>query len=86
MPYAYQDFKQKLHNDKGIELIIQVRDRAKKLIKEAGAATLGEIVRPIGGDSWTVMAAVDWLVENDGLREVHAGQCAAQHRIFIWPE
>ena len=35
-------------------------------------------------DSWKMMALVDRLVELSDLAELRYGDCAGQHRVFMW--
>jgi hypothetical protein len=54
-------------------------------LKETGAVRAAEAMKAWkgGGDSWSMMACVDRLVELGELREVTAPPCPWQHRVFV---
>ena len=81
MPYNYQALKPKILTDEGQRVFLQVRDKVKKLLEEAGAFRM-ENAMP-SGDSWTAMAYVDRMVELNEIREITGSEVAAQHRVFV---
>ena len=83
MAYNYQTERPKLFSEENQALFLKIRDNAERLCKEAGCAMEGKIISGNSGDSWTMMACVDRLVELGELQEVHYGPCAGQHRIFF---
>lgn len=53
-------------------------------IDEAGAFSMGTVIRKQTGDSWMMLACVDLMVERGELREVTKGHdVAGQHRVFV---
>lgn len=81
--YEYEKEKQYVFTEHGQVLFIQIRDRAKSLIRQAGAARLHEIVKESSGDSWHMMACVDRMVELGELREIKQDGVAGQFRVFV---
>lgn len=85
MPYNYEDQKQNLFTDEGQRMFLRIRDRAKELLAQSGAARCQELMAGAGGgDSWIMLACVDRLVELGEIREIPQVQCAGQHRIFVF--
>lgn len=83
MSYNYQTERPYIFTEDGQVMFLKIRDQANRLIKEAGAASMGQIVNNCTGSSWSMLACVDRLVELGELRELpnphsHAGQ----HRMF----
>ncbi len=82
MPYVYEELKNQLFSPKGIEILFKVKENAKKLISQSGCARAGELTSGCTGDSWLMLAAIDYLVETKEIYEIKYGECAGQHRIF----
>lgn len=88
MSYSYFDEKPKLLTDEGQRILLRVRDRARQLIKTAGAVRQAELFRDAIGssDSWQDIACVDRLVELGELEELvpRIGHTfPTQFRVFI---
>lgn len=84
LSYRYEEHRDHVFTDDGQRLLLKARDRAQKLLSEAGAVSIGAIIAGLSGDSWKMLACVDRLVEIGDLLEVpnpHSG--AGQHRLFI---
>lgn len=85
--YKYEDLKPQLFTENGVALYIQIRDRAKRLLAEAGAFSMGAVIRDSTGDTWRMLACVDRMVELGELREVTIGLAVAgQDRVFVGPK
>lgn len=83
MTYDYTTERPAVFTESGQVLFLKIRDNTKRLIKEAGAARLQEIIAECAGDSWAMLACVDRLVELGEIVEVTAGQkVPGQYRIF----
>lgn len=68
MSYDYRKQKPVLLTDEGFKVLLGVRDKARELMPKAGVATVGAMLdgqlKYVGAcDSWTGLAAIDWLVE-----------------------
>lgn len=82
--YRYEDLKPNLFTEEGVTLYVQIRDRAKRLLAEAEAFTMGAAIRRSTGDSWLMLACVDRMVELGELREVTVGRAVTgQDRVFV---
>lgn len=84
MAYDYQTERQKLFTEDGTALLIKVRDKAIKLLGEAGAFTASKVFT--SGDGWTNLAAIDYLVETGCIRRVtKPGETSGQDQVFTRP-
>ena len=81
--YQYELEKPKLFNEVAQREFLKVRDRAHKLLKEAGAFMMSSALKNVSGDSWLMMAYVDRLVELGEIREITDSRVAGQHRVFV---
>lgn len=90
MSYQYQNEKPKLFTEDGFALLTVVRDRAQELLKAAGAFRLMELLngRGITGDSFRMLACVDYLLEKGEIVELPraGGMVWGQYRVFTTPE
>lgn len=84
MPYDYTKERPGIFTEEGVKMLCQIRDNARELIGMAGAATAGRIINKCSGDSWRMLACVDYLVETKELREVPT-QGWGQDRVFVMP-
>jgi hypothetical protein len=69
--YNYEDIRPELFNEEGVELLMQMRDHSSKLLFQAGAYTFEKVTRIIKGDTWLMMAALDYMVERKEVRLVY---------------
>jgi len=82
--YEYSKNKQRLFSDEGQRMFLKVRDFVQDALKRAGAIRMQEAIGAAGGgDSWTMLACVDRMVELGELREITTGNVAGQHRVFV---
>lgn len=82
--YRYEDLKPKLYTEEGFDVYAKIRDRAKQLLRDAGAFTMGHVIQGCTGDTWLMLACVDHMAAKGELREVTIGLAvAAQDRVFV---
>ena len=87
MSYCYETEKKNLFTDEGIKTFTAVRDRVLRLVGETGAIRMQEAARlPNGigaGDSWTLLACIDKMVELGELVEIRKPEYTpGQYRVF----
>lgn len=82
-PYDYSKSKPELFTEEGSRNFLRVRDRAMKLLAEAGAFSLLKATQDVSGDSYTQLMYVDRLVELGEIREITGPNVAGQHRVFV---
>lgn len=85
MSYRYEDLKSDLFTEAGSVAFTRIRDRVRKVVREAGAITMGSAIHGASGDSWVMLACVDRLVELGELREVGTTTTTGpmQERCFV---
>lgn len=83
MTYDYKKEKPELSTKEGQILFIEIRDRVKNLLRQAGAVRTLEAIKGSTGDSWHMLACVDRLVELGEIREITGPNVAGQHRVFV---
>lgn len=82
MGYNYETQKKELFTDEGQRMFIKIRDKAHHLLKEAGAFRQQEVISDCGGgESWTMIACVDRLVELGEIVEVPRN-CWSQYKVY----
>lgn len=80
--YQYEVEKPKLFTDDGQRMLLKIRDTAFTLIELAGVVRFQEMTGGVSGDSWTMLACADRLVELGDLVEIPQENIAGQHRVF----
>jgi hypothetical protein len=84
MSYSYEKLRGSVFTEDGQVMFLKIRDNAKALLAKSGAVTSGKLMGGCTGDSWTMMACIDRLVELKELIEVpNPTSSWGQHRIFI---
>ena len=86
MGYTYEEYRKTVFTESGVKALLEIRDNANRLLEDAGALTLWNIIKGVCGDSWMHLACVDYLVETNQLREIpNPKRGAAQDRVFTKP-
>jgi hypothetical protein len=84
MGYSYATHKANVFTEDGQIMFLKIRDRAKALLADAGAATADRMMATVTGDSWSMLACVDRLVELGEIAEVpNPHSNFGQDRIFV---
>lgn len=83
MGYVYANERPKVFTEDGSGMLLKIRDTTKALIAKAGVARCDKMMAGNTGDSWTMLACVDRLVEMGEIHEIpNTMSGAGQHRIF----
>jgi len=86
MSYDYQKQRPELFTEQGVETLTAIRDNAKRLLNEAGAFAAGHAFDGATGDSWTMLAALDYLIEKGEIvRVTRDGETMGRYQIFRAP-
>jgi hypothetical protein len=85
MGYKYEEHRPRVFTEEGQVMFLKIRDNAKHLLSLAGAVQSGKLMSGVSGDSWTMLACIDRLVELGELREV-TKDTWGQHRVFVDPK
>lgn len=82
--YKYEEQREDLFTENGLKMIMAMHGRALALIAHSGAAMAQNIMSSVSGDTWMMLACLDYLVETKVIREIEQrNECAGQHRIFV---
>jgi hypothetical protein len=81
--YCYETERANLFTEDGVQTLTAIRDKARELLRKAGAFSAGRAMDDATGDSWTMLAALDYLVEKGEIVRVTAKDSTwGQHQIF----
>ena len=83
--YQYENEKAAIFTEDGQNMFLKIRDNVNSIIPKSGAIRLGEAIKATSGNSWTMLACIDRMVELGELKEIKYGDCAGQNRIFVQP-
>lgn len=85
MSYDYKILRPGIFTEEGVVRLTKIRDRARTLLKQAGAVSSGALLNTpqTTGDSWEMLACMDYLCERGTLREITGPNVAGQCRVFI---
>lgn len=84
MGYEYKKERGNLFTESGTEILLKVRDEAKRLIAISGACTAEKAMANVTGSSWTMLAALDYLIERGELKQItRPGATAAQDAVYV---
>jgi hypothetical protein len=71
MPYKYEAMRDELFTEVGVELLMKIRDNSNKFLFTAGAFTVEKVLRTITGDTWLMLAALDYMEERREIKKVY---------------
>ena len=83
MSYVYSEQRGELFTEHGIEIAFKIRDNVNILLGEAGAFKSSHAFDGCSGDGWTMLAALDYIVEKGEIREITGSSVAGQDRVFV---
>ncbi len=82
--YTYQVEKGSLFTDQGQRMFLKIRDRTKHLLSVAGAVKLSKAIEGMTGDSWSMYACMDRMVELGEIVEITPNDEAnMSDRVFV---
>lgn len=83
MAYDYSTQRANVFTERGQEMFLTIRDKARELLDKSGAVTSGKLMC-CSGDTWDMLACIDRLVELGELRRVTpVGSCMTQNEVFV---
>ena len=82
MSYNYTQERAFVFTEPGVKMLFAIRDKARELLKVAGAFREQEVHSGTSGDSWNMLACVDYLVERGEIRRIFS-EGARQHNIYV---
>lgn len=71
MSYNYETEKANLFTEEGFNILLAVRDETKLLLAKSGACTVDRAISKATGSSWTMLAAIDFLIQKGELERVN---------------
>lgn len=84
MSYSYETERQNLFTESGMEILLKIRDNAKRLLDVAGAFTAERAMQNVGGSGWTMLAAFDYMVEKGELVRLSPAGTWGQYQVFTY--
>ena len=81
MSYNYETIKPQLFTENGVEMLMKITDQTKRLLFSAGAFTMEKVTRTVTGDSWLMLACLDYLVEK-GEIDLASAKGMRQHWVY----
>ena len=83
MSYCYEKERANLFTEDGVQTLTAIRDKARELLRKAGAFSAGHAMENATGSSWTMLAALDYLVEKGEIvRVTDKDSTCGQYQIF----
>lgn len=68
MTYSYDIEKENLFTPNGIKLLLKIRDTINQLLDDAGAFMIDKVVQHHTGDTFQMLACIDYLEEIGEIR------------------
>ena len=83
MAYNYNEQKHELFTEDGIDILMKVKENINTKCDVAGAVMLNKLLDGVTGDTFTMLAAIDYLIEKGELREVTPPDTRGQERVYV---
>lgn len=82
--YNYETERTWVFTKKGQIQFLKIRDRINALLSNAGAFNMQGATKECSGESWSMMACVDRLLELGEIREISRNSdTPGQYRVFV---
>lgn len=85
MSYEYKTERKELFTEEGQVIFLAIRDNVNRLIAEAGAVRADKAMLKVSGSTWTMLAALDRMVELKEIAELTHENTMGQYRVFVKP-
>ena len=83
MSYYYETERPKIFTEEGVEMLNAIRTTAEACIKQSGAVRFDKAVNNVSGDTWLMLACLDYLCEIGILVLVSdRATTVAQHQVY----
>jgi hypothetical protein len=82
MSYRYETERPRIFTPDGADMLLKIRDNVRRLLDEAGAFAAGRAWRGVTGDTWVMLACLDYLVERGEIRPLNAADEMAQNVVY----
>lgn len=82
--YKYPNERYRVFTDEGDEMIPEIEKEARRLFEIAGCATIEKLIAPCLGNSFTMLAVVDFLEERHFIRCIYQEGISRQRQIYTW--
>lgn len=83
MPYSYAEMRESLFTEHGAEVLTAVRRNVARQLKTSGTVRAQEAFSGAVAENWTMLAALDYMVEMGEIREVTGPDVWGQDRVFV---
>jgi len=81
MSYSYQARRPWVFSEEGVASLLAIRDHIGRLMTDAGCCMAIEALTVVSGETWDMMACVDYLVERGEIEILNHGSW--QNHILI---
>lgn len=75
--YKYEEMKKEVFTEEGYNMIERIKTN---MIGKKYFCTI-ELIKNISGDSWRMLACIDWLVENNEIKLIF-DECSRNYWIY----
>lgn len=80
--YRYQEQRENIFTEEGIKMLQEIRLNINRLSNQLNSFTLENAIKGCTGNSWDMLACIDYLVETGEISEVAKSEIT-QYRTFI---
>lgn len=80
--YKYEEMRPYIFTEEGVEMLQRIRENVNLMINLAGSVRLQEAIHGTIGDSWLMLACIDYMVEKGEIVPV-GESVVTQHRVFV---
>jgi len=81
MSYDYETQRPRIFTEDGVEMMMRMREKVRACLRASGAFKASAVMTT--GDSWDMLAVLDYLIEKGEIRRVTTGRVAAQDEVYV---
>lgn len=84
MGYDYRTERPFIFTEDGVPMLGLIQSNARRLLASSGAFRLDKAIANVSGESWHMLACIDYMVERGMIIEVtEEARVAGQNRVFV---
>ncbi len=85
MTYDYKKLRTEIFTEQGVNLLLHIKSKANRSIRESGATTIGNLISNISicDDVHHAIACVEYLIERGDLKEITDPDIRCQDRVVV---
>ncbi len=80
--YRYNEMRNEIFTEHGFKMYNEIRTNIQKMLSLSGAFTVDKAIDKISGDTFLMLACIDYMIELKEITKVHEGN-STQENVYV---